>query len=72
MFLGHLVVSVCVSLPVAIDLIVHMIWGCMLQLGSGPAWTVYLLVVATVSGVSRLISHGLQHQSASDIACTIA
>ena len=44
----------------------------MLWLGSRPVRTIYLLVMAMVKGVSRLISHGLQHQSASNITCTIA
>ena len=44
----------------------------MLGLGSKPVWTVYLLVMAMVQGVLRHISHGLQHQSASNITCMIA
>ena len=43
-----------------------------LRLGSRPVWTIYLPVMAMVYGVLRLISHGLQHQSASNITCTIA
>ena len=38
--------------------------GVMLRLGSRPVRTVYLLVMATVQGVSQHIIHGQSHQPA--------